>query len=240
MKKPKKLKKLTVRLAQVLFTVFMITSSALPVTVSANSDSSQNDYLEGDTLPPADMLSDLLPQTGSIRLQLSEGAKGTKKEGVEFSCAKVAEITDGSYVLEAPYQNLDIDLNQLKTAKEMEEAALKFASLGQDGIRTKTDADGVAVFGDLDVGVYLINATDHTGYDDVTPFLVSIPSWDETSGEMLYEVTAEPKHSPKPQPEKTSKSAPQTNVNSPVFWYFGGALVVSLTLFVINKRKKVR
>lgn len=238
MKKPKKLKKLTVRLAQVLFTMLMITSTALPV--SAKSESSQNNYVEGDTLLPAEKLSDLPVKTGSIRLQLSEGAKGTKREGVEFSCAKVAEITDGCYVLEVPYQNFDIDPNQLKTAQEMEEATLKFASVEQGGIRTKTDVEGAADFTNLDVGVYLIKATDHTGYDDVTPFLISIPSWDESRGEMIYEITAEPKHSPKPQPEKTSKSAPQTNVNSPVFWYFGGALAVSLTLFVINKRKKVR
>lgn len=223
----KKSKKLIARAIQLLFSLLMVTFFVAPVGADT-----------GNALLSQDKLASLPERTGSVRLQLSGGSEGTSKEGVEFVCIRVAEIMDGRYILDAAYEYLKIDLDSLRSSQEMEEAAQKFASANQDGTHKKTDTEGVVDFTGLDVGIYLLKAVNHTGYDDVTPFLVSIPSWDETKGEMLYDIIAEPKHSPKPKPEKVSKTAPQTNVNSPVIWCFGGVIVILVTLFVINKRHK--
>ena len=51
---------------------------------------------------------------------------------------------------------------------------------------------------------------------------------------MAYDVNVTPKHTPKPDSTKTTKTAPQTNVNSPVALYLGGAAVVAATLAGVN------
>ncbi|MFR5556238.1 MAG: hypothetical protein ACLTKE_04930, partial [Coprococcus sp.] len=64
-----------------------------------------------------------------------------------------------------------------------------------------TDADGKAIIKDLDVGVYLLYASEHKRYDDITPLLIAIPTWGEQEGDMLYDVKVIPKHTPVPPGE---------------------------------------
>lgn len=190
---------------------------------------------EGDnSLLNQDELQQVAEQTGTITITLSDGKEGTSKEKVEFSCVKVANIEKGEYVLDDTYSTTGVDLNNIKNAADLEKAAAAISKISEKGTLLNTDADGRVQFSGLEVGVYLLKATDTNNYDDITPFLVSIPTWDETEGEMSYEISVIPKHNPKPEEPTSEKDAPPTNVNSPVAWYFGGAAVLVVLIVAFN------
>lgn len=203
---------------------------------------------EGDKVLDSSKLDQVEETTGSIKITLTDGKSGTSKEGVELSCLKVAEIENGEYVLNEGYDNLGVNLNDIKNASELEAAATKIADVAGNGTLLTTDMNGVTTFDDLGVGVYLITATNAQNYDDVTPFLIGIPTWSDEKGDMIYDLEVTPKHTPKPEKTqckttncKTTKCAPQTNFDSPIMWYFGGAGAVLCGLVAVNavwKKKK--
>lgn len=234
----------------VLVSALCVASSSLPVF--AASSSNNIDHLIGTTvdvsgsegensLLDSDKLSQVEDATGSIKITLTDGKKGTSKEDVEISCLKVADITNGEYVLEDQYKSSGVDLNDIKNASELEAAATKLAKVAGNGTLLTTDMNGVTKFDDLGVGVYLITATNDQNYDDVTPFLIGIPTWSDEQGSMVYDLEVSPKHTPKPEESKTPKSCPQTNLDSPILWYFGGAALVLCGLVAVNVawKKKV-
>ena len=51
------------------------------------------------------------------------GKRERKKEGVEFSYIKVADWKDGSYELTEQFEASKVDLNQIETAEQLEEAS---------------------------------------------------------------------------------------------------------------------
>ena len=209
---------------------------------SSNADSGlivDDEGSKGDnSLLDSDKLNEVKAKTGSISVKLTDGKSGTSKENVEMSCLKVATIKGGEYVLDEAYKSLNIDLNSIQNATDLEKAATALSEKSGNGTLLKSDANGMASFDDLEVGVYLVKATKTSSYDDVTPSLIAIPTWDESKGEMAYDVNVTPKHTPKPDSTKTTKTAPQTNVNSPVALYLGGAAVVAAALVGVNVSKK--
>lgn len=197
-----------------------------------------NEGSDGESsLLSEEMLSSVLDGTGSITVSLSDGAEGTSLEGVEFSCTKVGDVVKGEYELLDGYTGLGVDLNKINNAKDLESSAEKLSQVaGSDYVLT-TDSLGRVVFSGLDVGVYLLTATNTDNYDDVTPFLISIPTWDEAEGDMMYDVTVIPKHEAKevpPEETTTGKGAPQTSVDSNAYLYFGGAVVALVALVAFN------
>ena len=202
-------------------------------TVDPEGNPGESSLPEGDSLPVEN-------RTGSIRITLTDGAEGSSKKGVEMSCLKVADLVNGEYVLDPVYFDLEVDLNSIANASALEEAAVKLSEAADHSgaLLQETDASGETVFEDLETGVYLIEASDDAAYDDVTPFLLSIPTWSEEEGRMVYDLETEPKHTPKPEEPQTPKDAPQTNVNSPVLWCFAGAGIVGLLLLIFNIRWK--
>lgn len=183
--------------------------------------------------------------TGTITVTLTDGKEGTSKSGVEFSCDKIADITGGEYVLTEQYQASGVDLNSIANASDMETAAQKLAETVQpSGLTATTSEDGTLVFQDLEVGVYLLSATNDDNYDEVTPALVAIPTWSEETGDMVYDINVTPKHTERPdepvkEPEAsenpgTTNGAPQTNAYSPVLLYFGGAAAIVVILVIAN------
>lgn len=196
------------------------------------------------TLVPPEYITEVEEKTGSIQINLSDGAQGTSKDGVVFSYTLVADIKNGEYV-ELEEYNSGVDFNSIENADELEESA-KIMHMQEhvtepDGEVT-TDSNGKAVIDDLKVGVYLLNVKDKANYENVTPILVAIPTWDEKVGDMLYDVEVIPKHSPDvPNTPETPPTAPQTNLQSkaPVFLGISGALIViSGTILVLNNKKK--
>ena len=257
------MKKLKKKIAAMAMTSTMILSFAMPVcaadvagqhteatdnTQQAGTDNGSNadsglivddEGSKGDnSLLDSDKLNEVQAKTGSISVKLTDGKSGTSKENVEISCLKVATIKGGEYVLDEAYKSLNIDLNSIQNATDLEKAATALAEKSGNGTLMKSDANGAVSFADLEVGVYLLKATKTSSYDDVTPSLIAIPTWDESKGEMAYDVNVTPKHTPKPDSTKTTKTAPQTNVNSPVALYLGGAAVVAAALVGVNVSKK--
>lgn len=173
-------------------------------------------------------------EVGKITLRLTDGAEGTSKQGVEFSCLKVADIKHGEYVIADEYKDLGIDLNDIKNAQELEGSATKLAENSGNGKVATTDKNGKLSFLDLEVGVYLLKATNTENYDNVTPFLISIPTFDHSKKEMAYEIKVTPKHDPKPVPEPEPIPAPQTGVDSMIALYLGLSAAALILLIVVN------
>lgn len=239
-------KKITKFLTLVLSSV-MISSFAFPVMASSNSQSVKEvedalivdkDGSKGATnLPPKDKLNKVRKEKGSITIELTDGKSGTSKQNVEFALTKVADLKDGFYVMDSAYESQGIDLNNIKNASDLEEAATKLTDVvGKDTVG-KTDINGRLPFKDLEIGVYLLQVVNENKYDEVTPLLISIPTWSDSKGDMMYDVKVVPKHTPKPEkPNKpeTPRGTPQTDLNSPVVLYFGGAILLGIIMVIVN------
>lgn len=119
-------------------------------------------------------------EKGSIEIELTDGGIGTSKEGVVFDYAKVAGIEDGAYKLLDAYQESGTDLNAVETAEQLEEAAIRLSDYKVSDGNCVTDENGKAAIKDLDVGVYLLYASEQAKYDDITPLLIAIPTWGGT------------------------------------------------------------
>lgn len=138
---------------------------------------------------------------GSITISLEEACIYTYVEDVEFKIYKIGDVKDGLYVIDDQYSLLSIDLNDLDTSEKLDEASDLLAShvldnkLGELYV-TKTNDKGICVFTDLDVAIYLIVASDTTNYDDIKPTIIAIPTFNETTKQMNYDVEVYPKHSP--------------------------------------------
>ncbi len=221
----------------------VISAEELEEKVQVATDSENGNQT---TLPTPDILKENSPlkqKTGSIVIKLTDGAKGTKKEGIEFTVTKVADIINGEYVLLDKYTKPEHDLNEIKTAAQLEAAAnALMKQVGKVNTKkdvVKTDANGMVSLKDLSVGVYLISAKDTKTFDTIIPSLVAIPSFNETKGEMVYDLTVQPKHSPKPKPSSPGpKPVHKTGVDSPMYLYFGGAGILATLVAFINRKKK--
>lgn len=149
-------------------------------------------------------------EEGSIEIELTDGGVGTSKENVVFEYSKVADVVDGEYELLDTYRGSGIDLNTIETAEQLEEAALQLSNYKTTDGSCTTDTSGKAIIKDLNVGVYLLYASDDSGYDDITPLLIAIPTWGEEEGTMMYDVKVIPKHTPVP-PGKIITDTPDNN-----------------------------
>lgn len=134
------------------------------------------------------------PGKGSIEIILTEGDIGTSKQGVTFEWAKVADLEDGQYVMLEKYKN--VDLNDIEHSEELDAAAQKVNAAMEAEGEVVTDQEGKAMVSNLDIGVYLLRVSDKARYENVNPVLIAIPTWNEEKGDMDYEVTVMPKHSP--------------------------------------------
>lgn len=136
-------------------------------------------------------------EKGSITLTLGQGQDLTSVEDVEISCSKVADLIDGEYILLDDFKDTDVDLNNIETAEQLQETAEKLQDLVKDDYIQYSDEQGIVSFEDLKVGVYLIKALDTTNYDELTPTLISIPTYNELLETMDYHIQIEPKHEAK-------------------------------------------
>lgn len=234
-----------------LIATVLITSS---LSVIANADVNNKNNLEGnsivieketedkDTLVPVkEMLQDIQKEyKGSISIELEDAEKVKDKSNVKFSINKVADVVNGEYKLTGNYSSSGLDLNLITKANELESAANKLAKLSEGSENTLvTDANGKGKIEDLEVGVYLVNATDIANYENITPFLVSIPTWNEVDKNMLYDVKAIPKHTPIPEIE--TPKVPNTSYNNKTNIYLGlavGCAVIASVAFVMKLKVK--
>ena len=111
--------------------------------------------------------------------------------------------------------------------------------------------NGKAIIKDLNVGVYLLYASNDTRYDDITPLLIAIPTWGEEEGTMMYDVKVIPKHTPVPPGEiitntpdgndggvKTGDKVTVRLVLSTIFLIAAAGLTI--TIIYLDKREQVK
>ena len=222
---------------------------SVPISVMASpraiiSDSVIIDKGDGSVvIPPSEVLDEILNSEssllnkGSITIKLADAKNNQSKEGVEFSISKIADIKDGLYKVKEDYKGVDVDLNNIKTANDLELAAELFKKVAKTDNIMKTNANGECNIDDLDVGVYLVYAKNRANYDNITPFIVSIPSWNETDKSMSYDIQVIPKHTEVVKEEKPKVPATAYDGSS-IYLVLGSmGLIGSSTLF-FNARKK--
>lgn len=222
---------------------------SIPISVMASpraiiSDSVIIDKGDGSVvIPPSEVLDEILnnetslSNKGSITIKLADAKNNQSKEGVEFSISKIADIEDGLYKVKDDYKSVEVDLNNIKTANDLELAAELFKKVAKTDNLMKTNANGECNIEDLDVGVYLVYAKNIANYDNITPFIVSIPSWNEKDKSMSYDIQVIPKHTEIVKKEKSKVPATAYDGSS-IYLALGSiGLIGSATLF-FNARKK--
>lgn len=169
------------------------------------------------TFPSEEKLKEAEDKTGSIHVILTDGKTGTSKKGIRFQCIKVADVVNGEYMLADTYEDSKVVLNEIENSGSLDAAAKKLAEYQSEEHFVETDEKGEVTIPELSVGVYLLKAEDSDSYDTISPALIAIPTWNEQEGEMQYDVSVEPKHTPKPDEERNS--APQTGLEDHTMRY---------------------
>ena len=142
-----------------------------------------------------------LDEVGSITVNLEEGKKGTSVKNVELELIKIADIINGQYLLINDLQDTGVNLNTLKTAEDMKNAAYTISKITVSknivGTRKTTNDYGTVKFYQLEKGVYLLQATDINKYENIVSTLISVPAFNnESKNSMNYDISIVPKHSP--------------------------------------------
>lgn len=129
--------------------------------------------------------------------------------GVEFRLWKVGTVDEnGIPVIDEEYGKTEYPRSSEEQGKT---AGAIAAGLTGEADRTgKTDARGEVIFGELEQGVYLVQAAEKNPYGVMDPYLIHLPYWDELAGaggDWVYAAKSEPKASPYPpkKPEKPNK-----------------------------------
>lgn len=138
---------------------------------------------------------------GSILVHLNDTDNLLPKQEVEIALVKVADITGQGYELTPLFEESGINLMEIETAEELMEASILLKNLVPENAEVsslKTDENGQCIFENLEVGVYLLYPKDTAEYENISPLLIAVPTFDEASGQMQYDITVYPKHSPNP------------------------------------------
>lgn len=137
---------------------------------------------------------------GSISVELTDAYDNLSKENVKFGIVQIADIVKGEYVLKDSFADKDLNLNEIKTADEIDKVAKDMAKkVETPDYEMTTDEEGKATCKDLPVGVYLVYVEDLSDYETITPFIVGIPTWDDEDELFKYDVTVYPKHTALPR-----------------------------------------
>lgn len=161
----------------------------------------------------------------------SGGKKGTieikSEANVKIEYSKVGDIVNGEYILKKEYKKSGVNLNHLKYADELERAAKKLNKYMKTDGTVLTSESGTVKIENLSEGIYLIRCSD-------VPTLVTVPVWDETQKEFIYDMTVIPK--------LTGAEAPQTGVRSFVRPYLviTMALLMCAAMFSYKARQEYR
>lgn len=138
---------------------------------------------------------------GSISVELTDAYdKYLSKENVKFGIVQIANIEKGEYILKESYADDEINLNEIKTAEEIDNVAKTLSKkVESPDYEMTTDEEGKATCKNLPVGVYLVYVEDLADYETISPFIVGIPTWDDEDELFQYDVTVEPKHTALPR-----------------------------------------
>ena len=120
-----------------------------------------------DTIPEGN-------QIGSLWVEI--GYDGTPVAGGSLTLHKVAEITDGGFLLNSQFSGSGAELDDIQSPSVAEVLADYAVKCGYAGVTKQIDAEGVAVFPELEAALYLVvQGETASGYSPIRPFLISIP-----------------------------------------------------------------
>ena len=198
-------------------------------------------------------------RTGSIRLTVRY--EGREVAGGELTLYQVATLQsdNGYYYRPAPgLESLDLSFDQVDNPDLPSAVLAEVKNAGLTGQSEKIGSDGVVFFGDLALGLYLIEQTENApGYTTIQPFFITIPM--KENGELIYDVDASPKAlQPQPTeptevtepteptatsqpPEPTEPYLPQTgqlNWPIPVLAILGAVCLLAGLLVLLRCRKR--
>lgn len=136
---------------------------------------------------------------GSLTINLKD--QGTELLDVELLLYRVGTLTgmnNVNFALVPELEATGVDLNNLATAEDAIAAAdILTEAVNQAGINpflARTDSQGVAVFSNLEQGVYLMVQPGPHSYGVISPLLVAVP-YTEDGADWNYDVAASPKAS---------------------------------------------
>lgn len=165
-----------------------------------------------------------LAEEGCITITLPGSLEVVPGNEMYFSYAKVGRMEKGKFVLQDEYVESDIDLNQLETAKELQDAAEELQSYVRQGGIVTMNEDGIVRIENLEEGVYLLNDYGDSQYEMI-PTLLYIPTWEEDEKEMTYDITLEPKYHENLENPDTGDTS-----NGNIYFVFG---LISLIIVMI-------
>lgn len=132
---------------------------------------------------------------GSIKVLLCDTETAAPLQGGELTLYHVASVSkngaDMSFTYANGFENCGIALDNVSESALASRLAEKVTQNAQAVTKTVNDS-GIAVFGDLKAGLYLIVQKQAAeGYDAIQPFLVTVPIME--NGQYVYDVDAHPK-----------------------------------------------
>lgn len=161
--------------------------------------------------------------TGSIKVDVSE------EDIDQIFCIKVGDMESGEFYLGKSFQEADVDLNTIKNARQVEQAAKELMRFVNEESADRVALNHDAKFENLEDGVYLI----YSGEKNMLPTLVYVPMWDEMEKTMDYNIQLQPKFA-------SQKHSPQTGWESGAGEYFALLTVSFGTIWWISKHKIIK
>lgn len=136
-----------------------------------------------------------LSRTGSIKVSLYDSETSEAVGGGTLTLYRVAKVQKDnanlSFVYTNGFEDCGVELGDLSEGELAGRLAEKIAATAESTTVEISDL-GVAEFGDLEVGLYLVvQTTAAENYNVIHPFLVSVPI--QENGSYVYDVDALPK-----------------------------------------------
>lgn len=136
-----------------------------------------------------------LSRTGSIKVSLYDSETSETVGGGTLTLYRVAKVQKDnanlSFVYTNGFEDCGVELGDLSEGELAGRLAEKIAATAESTTVEISDL-GVAEFGDLEVGLYLVvQTTAAENYNVINPFLVSVPI--QENGSYVYDVDALPK-----------------------------------------------
>lgn len=136
-----------------------------------------------------------LSRTGSIKVSLYDSETSEAVGGGTLTLYRVAKVQKDnanlSFVYTNGFEDCGVELGDLSEGELAGRLAEKIAATAESTTVEVSDL-GMAEFGDLEVGLYLVvQTTAAENYNVVNPFLVSVPI--QENGKYVYDVDALPK-----------------------------------------------
>lgn len=207
-------------------------------------------------LPKAACAQSVYPDTGYFELRCVY--ENMPLENMRFSVYRVADMPSlGKFSLLPAFEESGADIENIEKASDWNRVAKELAEFAKNMSVTPletvmTDTNGTFRLTSLDRGLYLFVGetlrVDETEYS-CSPFLVSLPDFDENSGKWIFNVTAEAKIGsspvePEPTTPTTGKKPGTEDPNDLAEWIFPlvaasiGFVTVLCLFIVITKRGK--